>query len=51
MIQQHDRAGYKCDQVESRIFMLHTSHDHALMSEILCDLHVTSKIEQESWFV
>ena len=51
IVSQCDRAGYTCDQVESRIFKLQNSHDPVIKSGISCDQYVSSKIEQESWFV
>ena len=51
IVSQRDRAGYTCDKVESRIFKLQYSHGLVIKSGISCDQHVSSKIEQESWFV
>ena len=47
---QHDRAGYTCNHVESRIFKLQYSRDFVIMNGYSCDQHVSSKIDQESWF-
>ena len=51
IVSQRDRAGYTCDKVESRIFKLQYSHDFVIMNGYSCDQHVSSKIDQESWFV
>ena len=51
IVSQRDRAGYTCDQVESRIFKLQYSHDLVIKSGISYDQFVSNKIEQESWFV
>ena len=47
---QRDRVGYICNHVESRIFKLQYSRDFVIMNGYSCDQHVSSKIEQESWF-
>ena len=48
---QHDRVGYICNHVESRIFKLQYSHDFVIKSGIPCDQHVSRKIKQESYVV